>query len=160
MSSLARIREFLGQKRLAIVGVSRQPRDFSRALFREFCSRGYEVVPVNPAAREIEKAAVLRERARGDAARFHRARNDSFGRDGGSCARLRLCGSRTCVDIPRRRQWRGQPGRHPVLRSERYRSGSRRVPIYVFARGIVDTPRSRLHPQDRRILPVTVACAS
>lgn len=54
MSSLERIREFLGQKRLAIVGVSQQPGDFSRALYREFRNRGYEVVPVNPAATEIE----------------------------------------------------------------------------------------------------------
>lgn len=54
MSSLERIREFLGQKRLAIVGVSQQPKDFSRAVFREFRNRGYEVVPVNPAAKEIE----------------------------------------------------------------------------------------------------------
>ena len=54
MNTLERIGEFLSQKRLAIVGVSQQPRDFSRALFREFRNRGYDVVPVNPAAREIE----------------------------------------------------------------------------------------------------------
>ena len=54
MTTLDRIQEFLGQKRLAIVGVSRRPQDFSRAVFREFRNRGYDVVPVNPAAREIE----------------------------------------------------------------------------------------------------------
>jgi len=54
MTTLERIQEFLGQRRLAIVGVSQQPQDFSRTLFREFRSRGYDVVPVNPAAREIE----------------------------------------------------------------------------------------------------------
>jgi predicted CoA-binding protein len=54
MSRLGLIKEFLGQKRLAVVGVSQRPQDFSRALFREFRSRGYDVVPVNPAAREIE----------------------------------------------------------------------------------------------------------
>jgi predicted CoA-binding protein len=54
MSSLAPIREFLDQKRLAIVGVSQRPNDFSRMLFREFRKRGYEVAPVNPAATEIE----------------------------------------------------------------------------------------------------------
>lgn len=54
MAALNRIEEFLGQKRLAIVGVSQRPEDFSRAIFREFHNRGYDVVPVNPAAREIE----------------------------------------------------------------------------------------------------------
>jgi predicted CoA-binding protein len=56
MSELETIREFLDQKRLAIVGVSQQPKDFSRALFREFQKRGYLVVPVNPVAQEIEGA--------------------------------------------------------------------------------------------------------
>jgi predicted CoA-binding protein len=47
-------REFLEQKRIAVVGVSRHPRDFSRAVFRALAERGYDVVPVNPAATEIE----------------------------------------------------------------------------------------------------------
>lgn len=54
MSSIAAIRDFLGQKRLAFVGVSRQPKDYSRMLFREFGARGYDAVPVNPAVQEIE----------------------------------------------------------------------------------------------------------
>src|SRR6185437_12244859 len=54
MSTIQQIHEFLGQKRLAIVGVSQRPQDFSRTLFREFQARGYDVVPVNPAAGEIE----------------------------------------------------------------------------------------------------------
>lgn len=53
-ASLADIREFLGRRRLAIVGVSRNPRDFTRSLFREFVTRGYEVVPVHPGIEEIE----------------------------------------------------------------------------------------------------------
>lgn len=54
MASLAEIREFLGVKRLAIAGVSRNPRDFTRMLFREFQSLGYDVVPVNPNLTEVE----------------------------------------------------------------------------------------------------------
>ena len=46
--------DFLRQKRLAVVGVSQQPGDFSRTLFHEFLARGYDVVPVNPAARDID----------------------------------------------------------------------------------------------------------
>lgn len=50
----AEISEFLSCKRLAVVGVSRNPRDFTRTLFREFAERGYAVIPVNPNADEIE----------------------------------------------------------------------------------------------------------
>jgi predicted CoA-binding protein len=54
MASMERVQDFLSQKRLAFVGVSRQPKDYSRALFREFSARGYDAVPVNPAIGEIE----------------------------------------------------------------------------------------------------------
>src|SRR5262249_17095719 len=54
MTVSERIRDFLSQKRFAIVGVSRQPQDFSRALFREFRPRGYDVVPLNPEVQEVD----------------------------------------------------------------------------------------------------------
>lgn len=47
-SSLEMIQRFLAQKRIAMVGVSREPRHFSVVLFDELCRRGYDVVPVNP----------------------------------------------------------------------------------------------------------------
>ena len=50
----ANIEDFLSYRRLAMVGVSRDPKDFSRALFRELRSRGYDIVPVNPNANEVE----------------------------------------------------------------------------------------------------------
>jgi predicted CoA-binding protein len=50
----ADINDFLAQRRLAIVGVSRNPKDFSRTLFRDLCSRNYDMVPVNPLVREVE----------------------------------------------------------------------------------------------------------
>lgn len=53
MNSLADIRDFLTQKRIAMVGVSRNPRETSHVLFKEFVSRGYEMVAVNPNATEI-----------------------------------------------------------------------------------------------------------
>ena len=55
MTSMQLIQDFLGQRRLAVVGVSRQPRDFSLALFRELRKRGYDAVPVNPEAERIDK---------------------------------------------------------------------------------------------------------
>ncbi len=51
----ATIEDVLGRNRMAFVGVSRKKSDFSRGLFREFVKRGYDVVPVNPQAQEIEE---------------------------------------------------------------------------------------------------------
>ena len=52
-SSLKNIEDFLSQKRIAIVGVSRNPASFSAKLFEEFCRRGFDVVPVNPNTPEV-----------------------------------------------------------------------------------------------------------
>jgi predicted CoA-binding protein len=54
MTEMETVRGFLAQKRFAFVGVSRQSKDFSRSLFREFQARGYDPVPVHPEADEIE----------------------------------------------------------------------------------------------------------
>lgn len=54
MTTLDAIQDFLAQKRLAVVGVSREPKHFTRALFRELQARGYDVVPVNPQVQEVE----------------------------------------------------------------------------------------------------------
>ncbi len=51
---LADIAAFLRLKRIALVGVSRQERDFSRVLWKDLRERGYDVVPVNPQAEEID----------------------------------------------------------------------------------------------------------
>ena len=53
-TTMADVRDFLNQRRIAFVGVSRNPKDFSRMLFREMCNKGYDVIPVNPAATELE----------------------------------------------------------------------------------------------------------
>jgi uncharacterized protein len=47
------IEDFLAQKRLAMVGVSRTTKDFSVLLFKELRKRGYDVVPVNPLASDV-----------------------------------------------------------------------------------------------------------
>ncbi|HEV2470346.1 MAG TPA: CoA-binding protein [Candidatus Sulfotelmatobacter sp.] len=46
--SLDAIEDFLAHKRFAMVGISREAKDFSVSLFEELCRRGYDVVPVNP----------------------------------------------------------------------------------------------------------------
>jgi len=48
------IDQFLSQKRFAMIGVSRDPKHFSRSLYNEFLKNGYEVVPVNLNAEKID----------------------------------------------------------------------------------------------------------
>ncbi len=52
-TSLESIEDFLTQKRIAIVGMSRDARSMSAILFKELSQRGYDVVPVNPNVQEI-----------------------------------------------------------------------------------------------------------
>jgi hypothetical protein len=54
MTERQAIDDFLAQKRIAVVGVSRNPRDFTRMMFNEFVRRGYDALPVNPNAGEID----------------------------------------------------------------------------------------------------------
>jgi predicted CoA-binding protein len=66
MPSKRSIDSLLSCRRIAVVGASRDPKDFSRALFRAFVERGYDVVPVNapaapgPVVRECADAGVKR----------------------------------------------------------------------------------------------------
>ncbi len=50
----AEVEAFLAQKRLAVVGVSRESKCFANDLFREFRKRGYNAIPVNPHAETLE----------------------------------------------------------------------------------------------------------
>ncbi len=54
MTAPEEVTEFLAQRRLAVVGVSRNPKDFTRGLFQELIRCGYDAVPVNPQAAEID----------------------------------------------------------------------------------------------------------
>jgi predicted CoA-binding protein len=54
MTTTAQIDAFWSLKRLAVVGVSRDPKHFSTAIWRELRDRRYDVVPVNPLASEID----------------------------------------------------------------------------------------------------------
>jgi predicted CoA-binding protein len=56
MSQTARhlINEFLAVKRFAMVGVSRDEKEFSRKLYHELWRRGYDIVPVNPFVGHID----------------------------------------------------------------------------------------------------------
>jgi uncharacterized protein len=56
MSSMSAVRDFLAQKRIAVVGVSRDPKDFSRSLLRTLRERGYDAVAVNPTMNSADDA--------------------------------------------------------------------------------------------------------
>ncbi len=48
------IDDFFKEKKIAIAGVSRNPKKFGSEIFRMLNEKGYEVLPVNPNAEEIE----------------------------------------------------------------------------------------------------------
>jgi predicted CoA-binding protein len=48
------INDFLSNKNIALIGISRNPKNFTRSVFRELKQREYNVIPVNPYADEIE----------------------------------------------------------------------------------------------------------
>lgn len=53
MNPVQAAERFLKLRRIAVVGVSRDERDFTRLVFKAFVDAGYDAVPVNPAAPEI-----------------------------------------------------------------------------------------------------------
>lgn len=53
-TTLDDVQDFLAQRRIALVGLSRNSKDFSHVVFREMCNRGYDMIPVNPAVAELE----------------------------------------------------------------------------------------------------------
>ena len=54
MPSRASIDRFLRSERLAFVGASRNQKEFSNSIYREFRRRGYQLFPVNPHTDEVE----------------------------------------------------------------------------------------------------------
>ena len=54
MSAMSAINDFLEQERIAVVGVSHNPKDFSRTLLHELRDRGYDAVAVNPDLHDVD----------------------------------------------------------------------------------------------------------
>lgn len=48
------VSDFLGQRRFAVAGVSRDPGQAANAVYRKLRDSGFEVFPVNPRASEVE----------------------------------------------------------------------------------------------------------
>ncbi len=51
MTTLKQVEDFLALKRVAVVGVSRNPKDFTHTMWQEFRQRRYDAIPVNPAVK-------------------------------------------------------------------------------------------------------------
>jgi predicted CoA-binding protein len=49
------IKEFMAQKRFAIVGATDNTKKYGYQIFKNLKSRGYEVYPVNPGLKELEE---------------------------------------------------------------------------------------------------------
>lgn len=52
--NLKNIEAFLEPKKFAFIGLSRDPKKFSRTVFKELQSKGYTMLPVNPAMDDVE----------------------------------------------------------------------------------------------------------
>jgi len=48
------IKEFMAQKRFAVVGATNNTKKYGYEIFKNLKSRGYEVYPVNPKLKELE----------------------------------------------------------------------------------------------------------
>lgn len=61
MATLRQIEEFLGSEPIAMAGVSRNPKKFGFAAFRELKEKGMNIIPVNPHADEIHGSKVYHD---------------------------------------------------------------------------------------------------
>lgn len=61
MVRLNQIEEFIASGPIAMVGVSRNPRKFGFAAFRELKEKGMNIIPVNPHAEEIHGTKVFKD---------------------------------------------------------------------------------------------------
>jgi len=61
MATLKQIEEFLGSGPIAMAGVSRNPKKFGFAAFKELKEKGMNVIPINPHADEIQGSKVYRD---------------------------------------------------------------------------------------------------
>jgi predicted CoA-binding protein len=61
MATLRQIEEFLGSEPIALAGVSRNPKKFGFAAFKELKEKGMNVIPINPHADEIHGSKVFHD---------------------------------------------------------------------------------------------------
>jgi hypothetical protein len=135
-----------------MVGVSRDPKDFSRQLFRDLCARGYDMVPVNLRADEVEGRdsyqclQVIRPAVEGALLMTSPQATEAVVRD---CVEA---GIRNVWMYRARRRWRGEPRGGCVLPEPRHSSGGRTLPIYVLAGDSFSASSARICDEADRTL--------
>jgi predicted CoA-binding protein len=60
MNTRSEINTFLNKKSFALVGMSANPKKFSRMVYKELTAKGYEILPVNPKLDEIDGVTVYK----------------------------------------------------------------------------------------------------
>jgi predicted CoA-binding protein len=53
-TTMTQVEDFLAQRRVAIVGASRDPKELSYMLWQELRQRRYEAIPVNPSTTQLD----------------------------------------------------------------------------------------------------------
>lgn len=61
MASLKQIEDFMASTPIAMVGVSRNPKKFGQAAFKELRVKGLDLIPVNPHSEEILGAKAYKD---------------------------------------------------------------------------------------------------
>ena len=61
MVTLKQIEEFIASEPIAMAGVSRNPKKFGFAAFRELKEKGMNIIPINPYAEEIHGVKVFKD---------------------------------------------------------------------------------------------------
>lgn len=54
MTTKSSVENFLSQKNIAVIGVSRNTKKFGNTIYRSLKKKGYNVFPINPNAEKIE----------------------------------------------------------------------------------------------------------
>jgi hypothetical protein len=61
MASLKQIEDFIATSPVAMAGVSRNPKKFGQAAFKELKEKGMDIIPINPSANEILGVKVYKD---------------------------------------------------------------------------------------------------
>jgi len=61
MASLKQIEDFIASAPVAMAGVSRNPKKFGQAAFKELKEKGMNIIPINPSANEILGVKVYKD---------------------------------------------------------------------------------------------------
>jgi len=142
MSSMAVIEDFLEQKRIAVVGVSRNPKDLSRTLVKTLRQRGYEAFAVNPGMSSADDApcyASLKEIPSTLDGVIVMTSPAVTGEVVQECA-----AHSARVALPRWGTRCGEPASARILPRPRHKGRPWRVSVHVFFRGTLDPSAARI----------------